>query len=103
MLERFEWTEDARTAHLMVGTCTVRPDALPDMARLLGPGRVAALWYPGAGRILAAALSRAGAYAAAVACFDEAARHYRLRAEDWLFLAMAHHRRGHTEEARTCL
>jgi tetratricopeptide (TPR) repeat protein len=102
-LERFGATQDPREAYIVVSACMVLPDALPDMARLVPVGRVAAGWYPGSGRRLAAALCRAGAHDEAARCFQEAATHFRFRAEDWLFLAMAHHRRGHAAEAQHCL
>jgi len=103
MLERFGETQDPRTAHAVVAACGLRPDALPDMGRLVPVGRVAARWHPGAEGILALALHRAGSDDEAVRCFTEAAKFSRLRAKDWLFLAMSHHRLGHTGEAQRCL
>ena len=50
-----------------------------------------------------AALYRAGRYDESVRCFETAAKIYRLGAWDWCFLAMAHYRLGHAEEARGCL
>jgi hypothetical protein len=38
-----------------------------------------------------------------VRTFQDAAVHYRLRADDWLLLAIAHHHLGHAQEAKRCL
>jgi hypothetical protein len=73
------------------------------MGRLVALGHVAARWYPGSSRMLAAAQCRAGDYENAVRTFREAVVHYRLRADDWLLLAIVHHRLGDDEEARRCL
>jgi tetratricopeptide (TPR) repeat protein len=100
MFERFAATEDPRTAHAVVSACTLAPDALPDMSRLLPIAQVAARWYPGASRMLAAAQCRAGQYEQAVLTFQDAAVHYRLRADDWLLLALAHHHLGNAAQAR---
>ena len=61
MLQRFRATEDPRTAHSVVSACTLLPDTLPDMRPLVPVGEVAARWYPGSIRMLAAAQCRAGA------------------------------------------
>ena len=102
MLERFSTTEDPRTAHSVVSACTLAPDALPEMSRLQSIAQVAARWYPGASRMLAAAQCRAGQYAEAVRTFGHAATHYRLRADDWLLLSIAHHHLGDSAQARRC-
>jgi tetratricopeptide (TPR) repeat protein len=101
-LERFRLTQDPRTAHSVVSTCTLLPDALPDMAALIPLGQVAARWYPGSSRMLAAAQCRAGAYQDAVRNYQQAAMHYRLRADDWLLQAIAHHHLGDATKARHC-
>jgi eukaryotic-like serine/threonine-protein kinase len=103
VLERLGKTQDPRTAYVVLETCVLKPDALPGMARLVPVGEVAARESPGSGRMLAAALYRAGAPDEAVRRFREAARLRRLRAWDWFFLAMAHHRLGHSGEAQRCL
>jgi tetratricopeptide (TPR) repeat protein len=103
MMERFGTTQDARAAHSVVSTCTLLPDALPDMSPLLSVGQVAARWYPGSIRMLAAAQCRAGMYKEAVRNFQEAATHYRLRADDWLLFAIAHHHLGDADQAQRCL
>jgi tetratricopeptide (TPR) repeat protein len=103
MLERFARTEDRLAAGNLLLACVLRDDALPDMALLLPITRVSdPLWHWGAG-VRGAALYRAGRYEESVQCFEAAARMYRPRAWDWCFLAMAHYRLGHTDEARRCL
>jgi tetratricopeptide (TPR) repeat protein len=103
MFERFRATDDPRTAHSVVSACTLSPGALPEMAGLIPVGQVAARWYAGSIRMLAAAQCRAGDSEEAVRNFQEAAIHYRLRADDWLLLAIAHHELGHVQEAKRCL
>jgi serine/threonine protein kinase/uncharacterized protein HemY len=103
MFDRFNATGNPRAAHAVVAACTLLPDALPHMGRLIPVAKVAARWYPGSGRMLAAAQCRAGAYKESVRTFQEAAIHYRLRADDLLHLAMAHHHVGDAREAIGCL
>ncbi len=54
-------------------------------------------------RISGALNCRAGRYEAAIADLEKSSLSFPRRAWDWLFLAMAHHRLGHAEEARKCL
>jgi tetratricopeptide (TPR) repeat protein len=103
MLERFRKTQDPEVAHQVVYTCVLRQDALADLDQLLPVARVAAHWYPGSIRVLAAAHYRAGQYEKAVEHFQEGARVYCFRAWDWFFMAMAQHRLGRAEEAQQCL
>jgi len=103
MLKRFAKTEDARTASDVLEACVLRDDALADTAPLLALARVAApCWHRGTS-VLGAALYRAGRYEDSVRCFEAEARAYRPRVWDWAFLAMAHCRLGHADEARRCL
>jgi eukaryotic-like serine/threonine-protein kinase len=103
MLERFARTEDRFAAGNLLLACVLRDDVLPDMVRLLPIARVSdPLWHWGA-EVRGAALYRAGRYEESVQCFEAAARMYRPRPWDWCFLAMAHHRLGHADEARRCL
>ena len=103
MLERFEKTQDPRTAGNVLQTCVLRADTLPDMARLLPLTRVAdSVWHLSTW-VRGAALYRAGRYEESVHCFETAAKTYRPRAWNWCFLALAHHRLGHADEARRCL
>jgi tetratricopeptide (TPR) repeat protein len=103
MLDRFRSTDDPRTAHSVVAACILSPNALQEMRELIPVGHVAARWYAGSSRMLAAAQCRAGDCEQAVRNFQEAAIHYRLRADDWLLLAIAHHGLGDVQEARRCL
>jgi serine/threonine protein kinase/tetratricopeptide (TPR) repeat protein len=103
MLERFRQTQDPIAATQVVETCVLQPEAVADPEQLLPVARVAARWYQGSVRILAAAHYRAGHDAESVRHFQEAARVSRLRASDWFFLAMAQHRLGRAEEGRTAL
>jgi len=103
MLERFEETEDRVTAAHVLEVCVLRDDALADMSRLLPLTAVTdPIWHWGAW-VRGAALYRAGRYEESIRCFERAAKKFRPRAWDWCFLAMAHHRLGHAEEARRCL
>jgi tetratricopeptide (TPR) repeat protein len=73
------------------------------MSRLLRLARVGVpAWDPGS-KEYGAALYRVGKYEEAIRCFEAKAQFYCPRAWDWCFLAMAHHRLGHTSEARRCL
>src|SRR5262249_25261681 len=75
--------------------------ALSDMGRLLPLTTVPighwGYWARGA------ALYRAGRYEESVRCFETEANRYRPRALEWSFLAMAHHRLEHAEDALRCL
>jgi hypothetical protein len=64
---------------------------------------LAAPLWKGNLRSLAAAQYRAGQFEDAIHTFDEVVRVRTLRAWDWLFLAMAHARLGHADEARRYL
>jgi tetratricopeptide (TPR) repeat protein len=103
MLERFEKTEDGTAACNVLMGCVLRDDTLPDMARLLPLTRVADPKWPWGTSVRGAALYRAGRYEESVRCFETVAKTSRPRAWDWCFLAMAHHRLGHADEARRCL
>jgi serine/threonine protein kinase/Flp pilus assembly protein TadD len=100
MLERFEKSEDRRKAGNVLLACVLRADALPDMARLLPLTRVAIPIWPG---VRGAALYRIGRPEESVRCLEAAAKSDHPWAWDWCFLAMAHHRLGHGDEARRCL
>jgi tetratricopeptide (TPR) repeat protein len=102
MLERFRNTDDPETAGNVLLVCVLRDDALPDMAALLPLTMIAdSIWHWGEWA-RGAALYRAGRYEESVECFEAAANIYRPRAWDWSFLAMAHHRLGHDDDARRC-
>jgi WD40 repeat protein/Flp pilus assembly protein TadD len=105
MLERCSRTEDPNG---MAWVCTLLPDALPDMTPVVklaeealakGPRKRTYL------NTLGATLYRSGRYDAALQQLDEALQATKGKASpyDWLFLAMAHQRLGHTDQARCCL
>jgi tetratricopeptide (TPR) repeat protein len=103
MLKHFARTENARTASDVLEACVLREDALADRASLLSLAGVAApSWHKGI-YVRGAALYRAGRYEEAVRCFEAEAKTFRPRVWDWAFLAMAHWRLGHADEARRCL
>jgi serine/threonine protein kinase/Flp pilus assembly protein TadD len=103
MLDRFEETQDNLTAGNVLLACVLQDDALSDMARLLPLTKVAdSLWHWGSW-VRGAALYRARKYTEAVDCFETAADNYQPRAWDWCFLAMAHCRLGHAQDASRCL
>jgi tetratricopeptide (TPR) repeat protein len=103
MVDRSEKTEDPKAAYHVVYSCVLRDGAIRDMARLVPLARVAAPYYYARPRVLGAALYRVGKYDEAVRYFETAAKTYPPRAGDWCFLAMAHHRLSHADEARRCL
>jgi serine/threonine protein kinase/Tfp pilus assembly protein PilF len=103
MLQRFAQTGNAKTASDVLEACVLREDALADKAPLLPLARVAApSWHKGA-YVRGAALYRARRYEEAVRCFEAEAKAFRHRVWSWAFLAMAHCRLGHADEARRCL
>jgi tetratricopeptide (TPR) repeat protein len=101
MLERFAQSQDPETAGNVLLVCVLRDDALSDMDRLLPLTPVPFGYWRDWAR--GAALYRAGRYEESIQCFETSANRYRPRALDWSFLAMAHHRLGHAEDARRCL
>jgi hypothetical protein len=103
MLQRFEKTEDAKTASNVLMACVLTDDALADTAPLLPLARGAApSWHFGT-YTRGAALYRAGHYEESVRCFEAETKAFRPRPWDWCFLAMGHCRLGHADEARRCL
>ncbi len=103
MMERFGQTKDPRTAGEVLRACVQGGDSISDMSRLLPLTLVSdRMWHWG-DWVRGAALYRAGKFEEAVQCFETAARTYVPRAWDWCFLAMAHHRLGHADDARRCL
>jgi tetratricopeptide (TPR) repeat protein len=101
MLDRFAHTQDHATAGNVLLVCVLRDDAVSDMGRLLPLTPVPLGHWGDWAR--GAALYRAGRYEESIECFETAANKFRPRALDWCFLAMAHHRLGHADDARRCL
>ncbi len=103
MFDRFKHAQGGTAAANTLMACLLENDALPDMADLLPLSRAAEpIWHWGTW-VRGAALYRAGKYEESIRCFDEEAKTYLPRAWDWCFLAMAHHRLGHYDQARHCL
>jgi serine/threonine protein kinase len=100
MLEHFGGTSDRGVAERVLYACLPIANAVADPQKLVQLGEVATSQGQGNPRVHGAALYRAGKYQAALAKFDQSHDH---RAWDWLFLAMTHHRLGHTNDARQCL
>jgi tetratricopeptide (TPR) repeat protein len=103
LLERFEKTDDPRTASNLVLTCLLRADSLSDTARLIPLMPLVAPFGPLGGSLRGALLYRVGQYEEAVRCLEMAAKAFRPRVWDWCFLAMAHTRLGNADMARRCL
>jgi eukaryotic-like serine/threonine-protein kinase len=106
VLARFERTNDLSTANEVASVCVMGAEATAEPAV---PVRLAEFAVRGANvyqkpnhlNTLGAALYRAGQYDEAIGRLEEAIR---LRGgaslpDDWEFLAMAHHRLGHRDEA----
>jgi tetratricopeptide (TPR) repeat protein len=75
--------------------------ATPDEAQaLLEMAKFATAPTPNNPRVRGAIFYRAGSYEAAIADLEQSARVYPRRAWDWLFLAMAHQKLGHGEQAQ---
>jgi tetratricopeptide (TPR) repeat protein len=103
MLERFGNTRDRATALRVLYACVTIPDAVGDSARLVPLAEFGAPFWKGGARTVGAALYRAGRHEEAVRRFAEAAQEARRSAWDWYFLALAHHRLGHADEAGEAL
>ena len=115
VLERFGKTEDAGAARWAAWTCCLTPDAVPDAGPLVALADLAIRDDPkniSYMITLGAALYRAGHYEEsrrrlgdANAAWEAslAYRKPRSPAITWFFLAMAHHRLGHAQEARQWL
>jgi WD40 repeat protein/Flp pilus assembly protein TadD len=104
MVERFAGTNEV-AAQLTAWTCVLAPDSLIEPALLVDLAGRALAQSPQQHRFLlthGAALYRAGRFPEAVAKLNKAASAWKGEgsAWDWLFLAMAHHRLGDTEQAR---
>jgi tetratricopeptide (TPR) repeat protein len=113
MLKQFSKTDDGATAHFVAWSCAMGPDSLTDWTPAVALAEKAATSNASSAQFvgsLGAILYRAGR-------FDEARQ--KLREADhlassttpslstpaytWFFLAMTHHRLGHTDEAKDWL
>ena len=108
LMDRFGETEVPLTANDTAWACAVSPDsgiAPWRLVELAGRGLAKDPKDSNALNTMGAALYRAGRYEEAVARLDDAIR---VRDgtgmwADWLFLALAHHRLGHADDARRWL
>ncbi|MCI0460853.1 MAG: protein kinase [Gemmataceae bacterium] len=101
ILKRFGDTKDPQVAESVVAACTVTPDALPDMSRLLPLAEMAVAARETNRRLLGSALYRAGKYKEAILCFHQTAQKSgRAEVSAGLYLALAHHRLGQGDAAR---
>jgi WD40 repeat protein/tetratricopeptide (TPR) repeat protein/tRNA A-37 threonylcarbamoyl transferase component Bud32 len=98
------------TAGTIAWVCALGPDGVTDYAPLLRLAeavlaKAEAQARPGALLILGAALYRAGRYQEALARLEEhlTANSSPPQPQTWAFLAMAHQRLGHADQARRCL
>ena len=111
LLDRFGGTIDPRTASEVAWACALGPGATADPGVPVRLAEVACRsdWNgtekADALNTLGAALYRAGRYDEAIRRLEEAirARGGASVPRDWAFLAMAHHRLGHRDEARRWL
>ena len=99
MLGRFRGTPWPNAAYDVVDACVRGADAVDDMPALLELARLGATWYVGGERILGAALYRAGRHRETIEAYEAASRLIPLRADDLLFLALAHHALGQRSAA----
>jgi len=114
MLQRFGQTENPADAHWVAWACVLAPDATADWPKIVGLAEKAAesdsksFAYQ---NTFGAVLYRAGRLDEALRQLDQADRLANepnqavqsSPAYTWFFLAMAHHRLGHGEEAKTWL
>jgi serine/threonine protein kinase/Flp pilus assembly protein TadD len=103
ILKQFGETTNPATASHLLYICVAAPAQVEESNLLVRLGELAVDVFPGNARVLGAAHYRAGQYDTAVHDFEKAAKLFRPRAWDWLFLAMAHHHLGHVEAANQYL
>jgi WD40 repeat protein/tetratricopeptide (TPR) repeat protein/tRNA A-37 threonylcarbamoyl transferase component Bud32 len=108
LLKRFGQAKDAPNANSVAWTCALAPDAVADLAPAVRLAEKAVAATPGKHatlNTLGAILYRAGRFEEAVKRLDEARKIDKQGGSvtDWLFLALAHQRLKHTDEAKRCL
>jgi WD40 repeat protein len=108
MLNRFGRTTAAGAANEVAWTGAMAVSEGADLGEMVRLAELAVKGAPGNAdflNTLGAALYRAGRFAEAVRRLDEAVQTRKGKSleDDWVFLAMAHHRLGHRDEARRWL
>jgi tetratricopeptide (TPR) repeat protein len=103
MLDQFEQVKNPRTANNVAWACALAPDAVKEMDRAVRLARRAVELQPGKPNnldTLGAVLYRAGDMGGTIEQLSRSRPIGATALYDRLFLAMAHHRSGHLEEAR---
>jgi tetratricopeptide (TPR) repeat protein len=115
MLDHFSQTKNAVTAHWVAWTCVLAPNAVEDLGQAVKLAEQALESDPENEqhlRTLGVILYRAGRFDEALEKLSQVAVRWEETGQlptrtspayTWYFLAMAHHRLGHAEEARTWL
>jgi serine/threonine protein kinase/WD40 repeat protein len=108
LISRFRREERPGFVALVAWACAIGPEALADWAPLVQATLAAAKHRPDdveLRMVLGAVLVRAGRTPEAIASLEESVRRNGQggNAFDWLFLAMAHHRLRHAQEATAAL
>jgi WD40 repeat protein/tetratricopeptide (TPR) repeat protein len=104
MLTKWGRTEDPSQAKEAAWACALGPNSVADFKPVLRLAEMVVAkpiyWNP---PTLGAVLYRAGRSEEAIKRLQEAVAKRQGFPEVWLFLAMAHHRLGHSDDAKTCL
>jgi serine/threonine protein kinase/tetratricopeptide (TPR) repeat protein len=103
LLAQFEDTKEPWVASHLCTVCAAVPAEPKEAEAMLRLAELGVKGSSGSLRVRGAINYRAGKYEAAVADFERSAPIVPRRAWDWLFLAMAHHKLGHTEQAKDFL
>ena len=109
VLSRFRETSNPNTLNPVAWLCTYAPEAVADLTVPVQMAEAALAGYPAdekriALNTLGAALYRAGRIDEAIVRLDESVKAGGGGVpQDWVFLAMAHHKKGNGEEARRWL
>jgi WD40 repeat protein/tetratricopeptide (TPR) repeat protein len=109
MVQRFANSKDPNSIYIVAWPCVLAPNAVADLSPVVGLAEKAVKAQPNntdALKNLGRLLYRAGRYQEAIQRVHESITKRptkKASAIDWLFLAMAHQKLGHTEEGKSCL
>jgi hypothetical protein len=108
LISRFQGEERLGFVEPIAWACSLGPDALVDWTSLISAMDAAVAQRPDDAELrktLGAALVRAGRPREAISALEESVRlnGHGGNAFDWLFLALAHHRLGHSTQATAAL